>query len=283
MINTDSDEMYGMDNSGNLLPLDPNLHGVVRAELAVCTQQTFENIHKMFEACGHSNDTAKHSVQVICARAYEIFFSTNFFLQMRAGAALGVQVRGILECTADVIGFAEDSDYLKKWVCQEKQQWESLLKADAKLSKDTSDSAATSHWKSMSEARIQDIQNFLAKHELSCDGHSSDGIRLKLLEANTPDLALAYKFLCVDAHNRPTSLFAHHSREGRVVIFLPTNQNFLEYYVITMLQAWTVIAHAMSKIWKDDDKAKSTMEAIISSINTVLEKISNETRLLPNA
>jgi hypothetical protein len=272
----DSDEVSGIDNSGNLLPLDPNLHGVVRAELAVCTQQTFENIHKMFDACGHSNDIGKHSVQAICARAYEIFFATNFFLQMRAGATLGVQVRGILECTADVIGFAEDTDYLKKWVCQEKQQWESLLKADVNLPKDTSSNATTSHWKSMSESRIKDIQSFLAKHELSCDNHTSDGVRLKLLEAHTPDLALEYKFLCVDAHNRPTSLFAHHSRDGRVVIFLPTNPNFLEYYAITMLQAWAVIAHAMSKIWVGDHKAVFAMHAIITSINKTLEQISIE-------
>lgn len=270
----DSDEIYGMDNSGNLLPLDPNLHGVVRAELAACTQQTFENLQRMFEVCGHSNDIAKHSVQAVCARTYEIFFHTISLVQMRAGATLGLQVRGILECTADVIGFAGDSDYLKKWVCQEKQQWESLLKADVKLSKDTSGNATTSHWKSMSETRIKDIQNFLAEHDLSCDSPPSDGVRLKLLETDAPDLALQYKFLCVDAHNRPTSLFAHHSRDGRVVIFLPTNTNFLEYYVVTMLQAWAAIAQAMSKIWANDHKAVFAIHAIITSINTTLDEIS---------
>jgi hypothetical protein len=118
----DSDEIYGMDNGGNLLPLDPNLNGVVRAELAACTLETFENLHHLFNVCGHANVMNRQSVLSICARVYEAFYTANFLLQMRAGATLGLQVRAILESAADVIGFAEDPDYLREWLCQEKRQ-----------------------------------------------------------------------------------------------------------------------------------------------------------------
>ncbi len=270
----DSDEIYEMDNSGNLLPLDPNLHGVVRAQLAVCTRETFVNLHNLFNACGHANDMNRQSVLTICARVYEAFYSANFLLQMRAGATLGLQVRAILESAADIIGFAEDPEYLRTWICQEKRQWDSLLAADEKIVKATSNGETTSNWKSMSRTRLEDINKFCASHSLSCNGLPPGGGREKILLAHSPALALDYKFLCVHAHNRPTSLFSQHAPNGPVVIFVPTDRGLLEYYVVTMLQAWAAIAHAMSKIWVNEPKAVSAMRAIITSIDTTLGEIS---------
>jgi hypothetical protein len=272
----DSDEIYGMDNSGNLLPLDPNLLGVVGAQLAVCTRETFENLHNLFNACGHANDMNRRSVLAICARVYEAFYSANFLLQMRAGATLGLQVRAILESAADIIGFAEDPEYLRTWICQEKRQWDSLLAADQRIVKAASSGETTSNWESMSRTRLKDFNKFCKSHNLSCDGLPSGGGREKILLEHSPTLALDYKFLCVNAHNRPTSLFSQHAPNGPIVIFVPTNRNLLEYYVVTMLQAWEVIAHVMSKIWLGDVGAEAATRAIISSINKTFEEIASD-------
>jgi hypothetical protein len=272
----DSDEIYGMDNGGNLLPLDPNLHGAVRAELAACTRETIENLHNLFNACGHANDMNRQSVLAICARVYEAFYSANFLLQMRAGATLGLQVRAILESAADIIGFAEDPKYLRTWMCQEKRQWDNLLMADGKIVKAASSGETTSSWESMSRTRLEDINKFCKSHNLSCNGIPMGGGREKILLEHSPTLALDYKFLCVHAHNRPTSLFSQHAPNGPIVIFVPTNRKLLEYYVATMLQAWAAIAHAMSKIWVGDVGAEAATRAVISSINKTFEGITSD-------
>jgi hypothetical protein len=149
------------------------------------------------------------------------------------------------------------------------------LAADQRIVNAASSGETTSNWESMSRTRLEDINKFCKSHNLSCDGLPSGGGREKILLEHSPTLALDYKFLCVDAHNRPSSLFSQHAPNGSIVIFVPTNRSLLEYYVVTMLQAWEVIAHAMSKIWVGDVGAEAATRAIISSINKTFEGITN--------
>jgi hypothetical protein len=147
------------------------------------------------------------------------------------------------------------------------------LAADEKVVKAASSRETTSNWESISRTRLEDINKFCESRSLTCDGLPPGGGREKILRDYSPALALDYKFLCVHAHNRPSSLFSQHAPNGSIVIFVPTDRGLLEYYVVTMLQAWAVIAHAMSKIWAGDKGAEAATLAITSTINKTLEGI----------
>jgi hypothetical protein len=96
--------------------------------------------------------------------------------------------------------------------------------------------------------------------------------REKLLMLADSSLALSYKFLCVDAHNRPTSVLGHHAPNAKVEIFLSTDRNLLDYYLTTMLRAWGVIGCALSKIWVSDD----VIQKLTAELTETISKAVNE-------
>ncbi len=98
----------------NLIRIDENLNGVVSPALAKCTNETLGHLEQLWKICGHEDSIKKKTVQVICARTYETFYSSLVMLQIEAGATLGLQVRSHLECIADIVGFAENPKYLEE-------------------------------------------------------------------------------------------------------------------------------------------------------------------------
>jgi hypothetical protein len=235
----------------NLIALDENLGGGVNPTLVKCTFKTDSILKRLFSVCRYNDDDhiKKETVLAIVARTYETFYIAELLIQMQAGSTLGLNVRSILECTADIVGFAERDNYWEVWMGKEKDQWKSMLNAANKLVKEGVVEENLSVWINFINARLNDIKaTCLLDHmNLSYGTLPSASEREKLLTLTDPSLALSYKFLCVDAHNRPTSVLGHHARNAKVEIFLPTGRNFLDYYLTTMLRAWGVLAASCQK------------------------------------
>jgi hypothetical protein len=260
----------------DLIALDENLGGGVNPMLVDCTFKTDSILKRLFSACQYNDNDhiKKETVLAIVARTYETFYVAALLIQMQAGATLGLNVRSILECAADIVGFAEYDNYWEVWIGKEKDQWKSMLNAVSKLVKDGECEKSLSGWSNFVNARLQDIENscLLDNINVSYESLPSRSDREKLLMLADSSLALSYKFLCVDAHNRPTSVLGHHAPNAKVEIFLPTGRNFLDHYLTTMLRAWGVIGCALSKIWVSDD----VIQKLTAELTETIGKAVNE-------
>jgi hypothetical protein len=196
------------------------------------------------------NVMPKETVLAIFVRVLETSYSMLLLMQNRLGATLGLQARSLIECSADIWGITENPEFLKSWFGKEKDQLEKILNLHLEPT-----------WKQIVLSQYQSIRMLCDQLGWGFDSLPKSSDRDKFIESL--GLTGHYKILCLDAHNRPTSVLMHHAPKGNLVCFSPTEPWLLVEYVKTTLKCLGCCTGALKMNWpnlKEIDQFCSTFD-----------------------
>jgi hypothetical protein len=226
------------DAQGNFsVPIvDPSLNGVVPIGLARVAIDSLAQVYDIARKCDAKDDIRKKVILAILVRYLETSYSMLLLMQDSLGATLGLQARSLIECSADLWGITENPEYLKSWFGKDKSQLEKILKLHLEPT-----------WKQIFQNQHQSIRTLCDQRGWGFDSLPKSSDRDRFIESL--DLTGRYKILCLDAHNRPTSVLMHHAPKGSLVCFSPTEPWLLVEYLKTMLTCLGCCTGALKMNW----------------------------------
>lgn len=204
--------------------------------LAHVVLNTWAQLYDIAKKCDAEGDVRKKTILAIFVRVLETSYSMLLHTQNRLGANLGLQARSLIECTADICGITDNPEYLKCWFGKEKDQLEKILRLNLEPT-----------WKQIVQNQHQSIRTLCNQQGWGFDSLPKSIDREKFIESL--GLTGHYKILCLDAHNRPTSVLMHHAPKGSLVCFSPTEPWLLVEYVKTTLTCLGCCAGALKMNW----------------------------------
>jgi hypothetical protein len=228
--------MFDAQGNFSVPTIDPSLNGVVPIGLARVAIDSLAQLYDIARKCDAKDDIRKKAILAILVRCMETSYSMLLLMQDSLGATLGLQARSLIECTADLFGITENTEYLKSWFGKEKDQFEKILKLDLEPT-----------WKQIVLSRYQSIRTLCDQQGWAFDSLPKGSDRDKFIESL--GLTGHYKILCIDAHNRPTSILMHHAPNGSLICFSETEPWMLAEYLKTLLTCFGYCTGSLKLNW----------------------------------